>query len=227
MRLARSGHSRAAGGFSLIELIFTAGMIGIFALLAVPIWKQSAEEARGRICQSNLAQLGRGVALYAAEHNEMLPGNQHSQPSWIRSLQAYCHTNAYRCPEEISAQRTITTVALNDFLSRRPYGARELDFAKRTSIPVPQETLLFAEADQAYRAYDHFHFADSKENGYGVEAFAEQVDVERHSGAANYLFVDGHVGVLAWSAEVKPRLKQPGSRFVHPTGSMGLELARK
>ena len=79
---------------------------------------------------------------------------------------------------------------------------------------------MFAEAREDYRAYDHFHFADARENGYSADAFADQVDVERHSGAANYLFVDGRVDGLDWSSGVKVKLVNEWSKFVHPGGGM-------
>ena len=77
---------------------------------------------------------------------------------------------------------------------------------------------MFAEADEAYRSYDHFHFADARENGYSPEAFSDQVDAVRHSGEANYLFADGHVSLMSWSSGVKPKLTAAGSKFVHPSG---------
>ena len=170
------------------------------------------------------------MALYAADHDEKLPGNQHSHPSWVRSLAAYCPTNSYRCPDEVITGQTARsfTIALNDFLTPHPYGARQLDFSSRTKIVAPAETAAFAEADEQFRAYDHFHFADARENGYAPDAFAEQVDVERHTGAANYLFADAHVEAIAWSSAVKPKLTHPLSRFVNPGGHMQIaELAGK
>jgi prepilin-type processing-associated H-X9-DG protein len=87
---------------------------------------------------------------------------------------------------------------------------------------------MFGEARDEYRAYDHFHFADTRDNGYGPDAFAEQVDVERHSGAANYLFVDGRVEELPWSSAAKAKLVSKGSRFVRPDGAASdMEMARK
>lgn len=86
---------------------------------------------------------------------------------------------------------------------------------------------MFGEANQSYRAYDHFHFADSKENGYGVAEFSDQVDVERHGGAANYLYADGRVDLMNWSSAVKPKLTARGSKFVNPTGAVQLEFVQR
>ncbi len=78
--------------------------------------------------------------------------------------------------------------------------------------------MMFGEVAEGYRTYDHFHFADAVDNGFTPDAFAEQVDAERHEQSANYLFVDGHVDLLAWSSGARPKLKFRGSRFVHPAG---------
>lgn len=217
-------------GLTAIDFLAVCAVLGFFAFLLFPVWIDAAADARTRLCAGNLAQVGRAMALYAADHDEKLPGNQHSQPSWLSSLAAYCPTNSYRCPDEVITEQNARsfTIALNDFLTPHPYGARQLDFSKRTRIVAPAETVAFAEADQQFRAYDHFHFADVLENGYSPDAFAEQVDVERHIGAANYLFAEGRVEAIAWSTAVKAKLTHPLSRFVHPGGHMkNAELAGK
>lgn len=219
-------HARLGSrGFTLLDVVAVVGLLSLFAVLAFPLLVDAAADARARLCAGNLGQVGRAVAMYASENNDILPGNQHSRPSWVESLGAYAPTNSFRCPEERVSGRgdRAFTIALNDFLTPHPYGAREFDFSKRGRIAAPRETMMFGEAGEEYRAYDHFHFADARENGYSPEAFAEQVDVERHSGAANYLFVDGRVDELAWSSAVKAKLmndRANRSRFVHPGGGV-------
>jgi len=209
-------------GFTLLDLLAVLAVVAILALLAFPILVQSAADARAALCAGNLGQVGRAAAMYSDEHSGVLPGNQHSQPSWVDALAKYSSTNNYKCPDEAITGRHARayTIALNDFLTPHPYGARKLDFSKRSRIVAPTETMMFAEGAEEYRAYDHFHFADGRENGYNPHAFAEQVDVERHGGAANYLFADGHVDGLAWSSGAKPKLVFPGSRFVNPAGHL-------
>lgn len=229
MKIPAARHA-SKRGFTLIDFLAVACVFAVFAIVLFPVWADSAAEVRTRLCAGNMGQVGRAMALYASEHNDTFPGNQHSRPSWIESMAAYGPTNAYRCPNEVITEQKARsfTIALNDFLTPHPYGARQFNFSKRTQVIAPAETLAFAEADPEFRAYDHFHFADARENGYGPDAFAEQVDVERHSGAANYLFVDGHVDGLAWNSGAKPKLNFPRSRFVHPAGHMNeAQLAGK
>jgi prepilin-type processing-associated H-X9-DG protein len=221
---------KTKAGFTLLDLIAVVALVAILAVFSFPIIAQSAADARAALCSGNLRQVGRAAAIYSADHHGLLPGNQHSQPSWVEALASYCPTNSYRCPDEIITGPRVRayTIALNDFLTPHPYGARQFDFSKISKIVTPNETVLFTESSDEFHAYDHFHFADARENGYEPNAFAEQVDAERHSAAANYLFVDGHVNALAWTSGAKPKLTFPGSRFVNPAGHMvRAEVARR
>ena len=217
------------GGFTVIELMVSGAVLALLLFAFAPALQQARVEARSKVCQGNLAQIGRATSVYSESSNDLLPGNQHSEPSWILSLAVYAGTNSYRCPEALLTDQPTrkSTIALNDFLSRRPYGARQVDYSRRSSIPAPKETLMFAEVERPYRDYDHFHFADAKEHGYGIEPFGEQVAVEQHESDANYLFVDGHVDGLNWSAGVKPKLRSAGSKFVHPGGESGHSWATR
>jgi prepilin-type processing-associated H-X9-DG protein len=79
---------------------------------------------------------------------------------------------------------------------------------------------MFAEAQPDYLKlkFDHFHFADARENGFTPARFRLQVDVEKLGTGANYLFADAHVEKLAWRATEK-RLSTEGSMFVQPAGA--------
>lgn len=218
-----------SSGFTIFELLASGAVVAMLLLAFAPALQQSRDAARTRLCAANLAQIGKAVALYAEANNDALPGNQHSQPSWIRALAESAGTNSYRCPEALlqDAPTRKWTIALNDFLSRRPYGARQLDYSKRSSIPAPEETMMFGEVERDYREYDHFHFADAREKGVSSEAFGEQVAAEQHGSEANYLFSDGRVDLLSWNTTAKLRLQHPGSRFVHPAGEWPEKFASK
>jgi prepilin-type processing-associated H-X9-DG protein len=221
-----------AGAFTVIELLAVTVVFGLLGILFLPVLARARADARNAICRENLRAIGKGVALYGADQNGKFPGTQHERPSWVEGLAGYCFVDRFVCGEYLIEQREKRvnwTYALNDFLTPHPYGARGLDFSRTGAVPRPSETMMFGEAAVEYRAYDHFHFADRIDNGFSVEAFGEQVDVERHDTAANYLFVDGRVEELGWSSGAKPKLKTSGSRFVHPAGeSAGVpQMARR
>jgi prepilin-type processing-associated H-X9-DG protein len=172
-------------------------------------------------CAENLRKVGTAVAVYSLDNRDRLPGCQHAPPSWIESLAPYCSPNAFTCPAQASAQ---TAIALNDFFTPHPHGARKLNYTLLSSIPAPAATLLFAEGQASYLAlkYDHYHFADAIENGFCRPRFRQQVDLERHGLGANYLFPDGHVQKIRSETALKS-LDAPHSFFVHPEGISAAE----
>jgi prepilin-type N-terminal cleavage/methylation domain-containing protein/prepilin-type processing-associated H-X9-DG protein len=227
----RTKHSRLNSGFTLVELLVTISIILILAGTLLPALARAKSSACSVSCVGNFRQLGMGVEMYANDNKNHLPGCQHSLPSWKIGLAPYSGTNVYYCPNDAMLHSTETnlperySIALNDFLTPHPYGARTLDYSVKGSIPAPAETILFAETARDYLGMDHFHFANAAENGFTPDRFAGQVEVQRHGASANYLFADGHVLSLRWPT-VEGFLTSAGSRFVHPEGKSAGEVAR-
>jgi prepilin-type N-terminal cleavage/methylation domain-containing protein/prepilin-type processing-associated H-X9-DG protein len=60
-------------GFTLLELLFVIGLIGILAAILLPALKRSREAARRTSCMSNLMQIGMAMRMYADESSGAYP----------------------------------------------------------------------------------------------------------------------------------------------------------
>lgn len=209
---------RDNAGFTLIELLVVIAIIAILASLLLPALGQARQRGRNITCINQLKQLGLAAALYADDNDDSLPGSAHSGASWRRTLAPYVESNLlYRCSMDRNLSR-LTSYSINDFLTRKPFGAPTINFSMLGSVPSPSDTFYIGEAhEEETGGTDHFHFADASAGGFEPESFASQVAVTRHLGGANYLFVDGHVETMRWPV-VSKKLTTDGDRLVRPDG---------
>jgi prepilin-type processing-associated H-X9-DG protein/prepilin-type N-terminal cleavage/methylation domain-containing protein len=213
-------HKRS--GFTLVETLVVIAAIATLAAISFSGWQSLITRGKATQCLNNLRTIGLASMAYAADHDMTLPVTVHQRrkglQSWTLSLQEYSTTKlCFKCPCDEVKERQFT-YCINDFLTPNPSGAALLNFSHLNRLDSPARTILFAEASKGYLNSDHFHFADYVGLGLPSDLFADQVGVERHLGGANYLFADGHVESLKWSA-VKEILSTPQNVFVDPTGN--------
>lgn len=67
---------------------------------------------------------------------------------------------------------------------------------KLISLPSPSKLILIA--DGVFKSYHHVRLNDPNEPGKISRANSNNIAATRHSGAANYLFADGHMERLKW-----------------------------
>jgi len=71
----RQGHARRRGqaGFSLIELLIVVVVIGILAMIAIPLYLQQRDKARDAAVEEGVWSIQIAVVSYACEHDGVFP----------------------------------------------------------------------------------------------------------------------------------------------------------
>jgi prepilin-type N-terminal cleavage/methylation domain-containing protein/prepilin-type processing-associated H-X9-DG protein len=103
------GDRRIERGFTLIELLVVIAIIAILAAVLFPVFSRARENARIRVCASNLGQLGKAIKMYCNDSEGCFPaascdGNYHSMGR--RSIRVLLDPyvtdkDVFRCPSDI------------------------------------------------------------------------------------------------------------------------------
>ena len=81
--------------FTLIELLVVIAIIAILAAILFPVFARARENARRSSCQSNLKQIGLGIAQYTQDYDETYPYSDNGSvpvsvgQAWDRLIQPY------------------------------------------------------------------------------------------------------------------------------------------
>jgi general secretion pathway protein G len=66
--------SRAASGFTLVELLIVVIILGILAAVVIPQFANVSADAKESSVRSNLATARQAISLYRVQHDETYPG---------------------------------------------------------------------------------------------------------------------------------------------------------
>ncbi len=202
--------------FTLIELLVVVSIVAILAALAVPALNAANRQAQTAQCATKLKSLGAAISLYTIENQGELPRSWHSagahrQSGWAASIAPYLGVTDeqiqnnwagvfdqhFRSPTDSSEESPfIYSYGMNVHFELDPNGddyvGQPATWRRLQQIPRPTRTILLAQT-RPIMFGDHLmcHLWNS------IDAAKNALNHEAHNGRANYLFVDGHVELLA------------------------------
>jgi len=160
---------RKAYGFTLVELLVVIAIIGVLMALLLPAIQASQTAARKTQCAQNLHQIGIAFRQAKLQGREVDPGN------WMAILSPFAAGNEeiFRCPEYHPESGGGVGFGMNSMGNFFSTGDAHKVLCLDWNLPV----------------------FDVSGEPYAVDEFDENQDaLTRHSGTANYLYGDGHVG---------------------------------
>ncbi len=194
-------------GFTLIELLVVIAIIAILAAILFPVFARARENARKSTCQSNLKQLGIGLAMYSQDYDERMPTadcvGYGAATNWDIVIYPYVkNTGVFKCPSD-SAPLMVqpgpnpcggSNPDIPAGVTAHPisYGYNlEQRFAAIAQMQDVAAVMMLMEASTAYCQV-------GPAATYPYVGWTGKVD--RHSDGSNIAFMDGHVKWLQKSA---------------------------
>lgn len=201
------------GAFTLIELLTVIAIVAMLSAILFPVFSRARENARRSACQSNLRQVGLGIAQYVQDFDERMPpggsqgcSNGCSNPTYRGLIMPYVQSlNVFVCPSNSklgSVGGTCST--LGDFSSKAYVGNTQTGIGGTPALatcaaihasrfPRPAETIVVADAWRPEQPYMWWGGPADR----GGQLFA-------HLARVNFLFADGHVKSLKATDSATP-----------------------
>jgi len=216
-------------GFTLVELLVVIAIIAMLIGLLLPAVAGTRKAMRRALCANNMRQIGLGIVRYCENHNGRFPMTMHTseqeEQSWVVTLAPYLENNEdiRGCPDDLHRRERLangsTSYVFNGYLAYEADGAT----LNRNSIRALKKTMMLFEGadarDPKAITAEHTHspswFKWYQRRPERVwEAITAEVQVDRHTGGANYIFADAHVEYL--TVETVKAWADKGFDFARP-----------
>lgn len=222
------------GAMTLVELLVVIAIIGALVALLLPAVQAARAAARAASCKNNLRQIGLAILQFCDRNDGDLPEWWHAkyheedkagQYSWIYTLAPYLESvDAIRvCPEDEKyverLQNQATSYLINDYLARKElagakHNLRKIDTTSRTIALFEIANKLAANPSNEHVHASLWFAPYYVAQGEVMYQIQQEVQIDRHHEAANYLYLDGHVDALP-AAQIAEWVEQ-GFQFALP-----------
>jgi prepilin-type N-terminal cleavage/methylation domain-containing protein/prepilin-type processing-associated H-X9-DG protein len=206
---------RARRAFTLIELLVVIAIIAILAAILFPVFGRARENARRSSCQSNLKQIGLGIAQYTQDYDERLPGatdgngGKDQLGGWMfytafgrpakfdpakGSIYPYIKSSQiFVCPSDAAGSTAGNSYASNACLATKDStGATNApyNFKPGLALAAFEESASWMQLSEEGNGNNAD--PDVTDDAY-ISIAAPNVYAKRHFEGSNILFLDGHV----------------------------------